>query len=186
MISGLSRWHRQIFPLILASLVLAIDQVSKLWIRGSLSVGESIPEEGLFRLTRVVNQGIIFGLDAPIAVPLAMSLLAVAVSVLIFYRCGLHESALIRLAMGFFVGGALGNMIDRLYFGHVTDFIDVRLWDGLVRSVSNPADLSIMIGITLFLAAIVRLRFSRVPDRAYLIPYMWRRLVQKDCDRNAK
>jgi signal peptidase II len=185
MIGAMPRWHLKVFPLILASLLLAVDQISKFWIRDSLMIGESVPEEGLIRLTRVANQGIIFGLDVPLAVPLLLSLMAIAISVLIFYRYGLHRSALVRLAMGFFVGGTLGNTIDRLYHGQVTDFIDISLWGGLARSVSNPADVCALIGISLFLVAIVRLRFSRVPSQAYLVPYLWRRMTQSDQDSGA-
>ena len=180
---GLPRWRTKVFPLILASLFVAVDQVSKLWIRYGLTAGESIPEEGLVRLTRVANQGIILGLDVPVTLPLLLSTVTIASVLFFFYRFNLHRSTLIRLATAFFVGGALGNMIDRLCYGEVTDFIDVQVWSGPVRSVFNPADLFIMAGIAIMVFLIVRLRL-RMPSEAYLIPYVWRRLLRYQQDRD--
>lgn len=114
--------------LLIAAIVVAIDQTSKLWISSYLPLGESLPETGFLRLTHVQNTGSAFGLFANQGFLLALVAVVGLVVILLFYRHLSQHSVLGTLALGFVFGGALGNLIDRLRFGYVSDFIDVRLW----------------------------------------------------------
>lgn len=114
--------------LIIAAFVVAADQTSKLWIRTHLALGESLPEAGLLRLTHVQNTGSAFGLFANQAFLLTVVAIVGLIVVLLFYRYLSEHGILGTLALGLVFGGAAGNLIDRLRFGYVTDFIDVRLW----------------------------------------------------------
>lgn len=123
---GRGRWVG--WFLLIAAIVVAIDQTSKLWISSHLALGESLPETGFLRLTHVQNTGSAFGLFANQGFLLALVAVVGLVLILLLYRNLSRHSVLGTLALGLVLGGAVGNLIDRLRFGYVTDFIDVRLW----------------------------------------------------------
>jgi signal peptidase II len=129
---------------------LAADQLSKLWVRENLFLGESVPQEGVLRLTHVTNEGIIFGLSAHPALSLILPILVVAAVLFLYYRYPMFHSGLIKIALGLVIGGSLGNLVDRIRFGYVTDFIDLHLWGDFHWPAFNLADLAIVIGIILF------------------------------------
>jgi len=140
-------------------LVLAADQLSKLWVRANLDVwGKSLPQEGILRLTHVQNEGIIFGLSAHQAVPLILTIVVVAAAFLLHYRYAPFHSGLIKIALGLFIGGSLGNLVDRIRLGYVTDFVDIRLWGDFHWPVFNLADSAMVIGIILFVYFLLRLK----------------------------
>ena len=82
--------------------------------------------------------------------------------------------------MGLFVGGCLGNVIDRTVIGGVTDFIDISLSASFGSVVFNLADLCCLTGLVVFSVFLIRLRFVMIPRAQYLIPYLWRRLVEAE------
>jgi signal peptidase II len=143
-------WQSQRVLFLVTLLVLAADQLSKLWVRENLVVGESVPQEGILRLTHVTNEGIIFGLSAHPALSLILPILVVAAVLFLYYEYPMFHSGLIKVALGLVIGGSLGNLVDRLRFGYVTDFIDLRLWGDFRWPAFNLADLAIVIGIILF------------------------------------
>jgi signal peptidase II len=149
-------------PFIIAFSVLTADQLSKLWVRENLALGESIPREGILRLTHVTNSGIIFGIGMPAAVSLILPLVVVGVALFLYYRYSLFNNSLINAAMGFFFGGSLGNLVDRLFFGHVTDFVDIH-WGRFQWPTFNLADMAILLGTLLFIVFIFRLRLRKTP-----------------------
>lgn len=129
-----------------ALLLVAADQVSKQFILVRLPLGDSIPLlPGLFHLTAVRNTGIAFGLfrDNPHLLTLLIGVCVLLL--LVFSRRMTQESFLERLAYGLILGGAVGNLIDRIRFGWVIDFLDFRIWP-----VFNLADSGITIGVVLF------------------------------------
>jgi len=132
--------------LLIAASVVAIDQTSKLWIRSHLPLGESLPESGFLRLTHVQNTGSAFGLFANQAFLLALVAIVGLLMILLFYRYLSEHSILGTLALGLVFGGAVGNLIDRLRFGYVTDFIDVRLWHDFHWPAFNVADSALTVG----------------------------------------
>lgn len=152
------RWISYGAPLIPVSLVLLADQVTKVVVRGNLAEGESVPQEGSLRITHLTNSGIIFGLDAPLAVSLVLPLLVLGVALFLYFRYGPFDGWLVNGAVALFVGGAVGNLLDRLMLGHVTDFFDVRLWGGYHWPAFNVADASILLGAILFIVFVFKLR----------------------------
>jgi signal peptidase II len=136
-------WRDPVPWLVLAA-VLAADQLSKALVIANLHLSESVPATGFFRFTHTWNTGTAFGLFRDYGgVLTVVSFVAVAVLYL-FYRSSPTRPLLMRVAFGMQLGGAFGNLIDRLRLGHVTDFIDVGPWP-----VFNLADSSIVVGIVL-------------------------------------
>ncbi len=154
------RWISYAAPSVPASLVLLADQVTKVVVRANLTEGESVPQDGFIRITHLTNSGIIFGLDAPLAVSLVLPLLVLAAALFLYLRYGPFDGWLVNAAVALFMGGSLGNLLDRLIFGHVTDFFDVRLWTGYHWPAFNVADVGILLGAILFIVFVFRLRSS--------------------------
>lgn len=138
------RWRREWPFLGAAALILALDQASKYLVRANLALGESIPSQGWLRLTHISNTGASFGLFSgrsfALAITGAIGILALA----LYYKYLSSRGALIRAALGLQLGGATGNLIDRLRLGYVTDFFDVGAWP-----VFNLADSGIVVGVAL-------------------------------------
>lgn len=139
-----------------ALVVVALDQWTKSWVRDNLSLGESLPQIGSVRLTHITNTGSVFGLfsDQTVVLIIATLLILLLVPFFIHYILTNHPSSVTRLgtvSLGLILGGATGNLIDRLRFGYVTDFIDVRLWADFHWPAFNLADTSIVIGTLVFI-----------------------------------
>lgn len=133
-------------PILIAALVVLVDQLSKLPIETTLPLHSSwapLAAYGhLLRFTHVSNTGAAFGLFP--GASQIFTLIAVVVTLVItVYNYSLPRGyRLLRLGLGLQVGGALGNLIDRLRLGHVTDFLDVG-----PLPVFNLADVSIVTGV---------------------------------------
>jgi len=83
------------------------------------------------------------------------------VAALFFYlRYTLCNSRLVKIALGLLVGGSLGNLVDRVRLGYVTDFIDIRLWGDFHWPAFNLADLAIVVGVILLVYFLQGLRKS--------------------------
>jgi signal peptidase II len=137
------------------ALVVLFDQLTKFIIRANLSLGESVPSQGFVRFTYYENSGTIFGLFPSATVILTVvSFLAIGF-LIYFFRTQRSPGLVMRIAIGILLGGAVGNLIDRLFKGEVTDFVDVGRWP-----IFNIADASITVGI--FLLVVVS---SFAPDK---------------------
>ena len=148
----------------LAVLVFLTDQLTKYLVREFLEFHESFPDQGFFRFTHTFNTGSAFGLFQDQNMPLIMvSVVGITVLVLI-YRSQLRPSNLLRLSLGLQLGGAAGNLLDRLRLGHVTDFVDVGSWP-----IFNLADASIVTGLAL-LAWIFLVANGRSQKGAEVLP----------------
>jgi signal peptidase II len=148
------KWRNVVFFLT-TLLVLAADQFTKMGIR-TAPEGHLIFEKGIFRIIHVSNSGAIFGLfQGQTAAIIAMSSIGiVALMLYILFVCrhfSILDSILSRLALGLILGGALGNLIDRLRLGGVTDFISIGFWPAF-----NVADMAITAGIIVFAYALLR------------------------------
>ncbi len=127
----------------------AADQLSKLWVRSSLALGESVPLLGPVRLNHVANPGAVFGLPAPSLV--LVGLVAVIMIVLLLsYRQPYFDGWLLRPVLGMLLGGGVGNLIDRLRLGYVTDFVDLQVWP-----VFNLADSVIVAGTAVLMYSLM-------------------------------
>ncbi len=143
------RWWNVVFFLT-ALLVMAADQLSKFWVRSNLTIGESLPETGLFQLTHVHNTGAVFGSfqnqSLLLTIIASIAVISLPLLVLLFSRrFTFLNGKLSALALGLILGGTAGNLIDRLHQGYVTDFIDIGIWPTF-----NIADSSLVIGVILF------------------------------------
>lgn len=151
-----AKWWNVIFFFTTALLVVAADQFSKLWIRSNLALGESLFEVGFFRLTYVRNTGAAFGLfrDQAFALAIVGLVFVAALLVYVFFfhrKFPLLDNRLGKLALGLVLGGTVGNIIDRIYLGHVTDFIAVSIWP-----VFNIADPAIVVGVIILAYFLLR------------------------------
>jgi signal peptidase II len=131
-----------------AGFVLTLDQLSKYIIEATLPLYQSwAPSEAIapyFRLTHTSNTGIAFGL-LPAGSSFFVWTSAIVALAIVIYNYGLPaQEVKLRLALGLQLAGALGNLVDRLRLGHVTDFLDFGPWP-----VFNVADLSVVIGALL-------------------------------------
>jgi signal peptidase II len=157
----LAKWN--IIFIIIACLVVTLDQLSKQWIRSHLALGQSIPEDGFFRLTHVENTGAAFSIFSGRADTLALVSIFGAVLILLYafvFSRNLTSlnTRFSKIALGLMLGGTIGNLIDRISMGRVTDFFDVGTFP-----VFNIADSCLDIGVVIF--AISLLIASRTPDK---------------------
>lgn len=164
-------WARWAVTLLVAAVVVALDQWSKRLIEVNIPLGGSlVPFPALdpwFKLVHWTNTGAAFGLlqgQAPLFVAIA---LVVIVAVLIYSRQLPADSWAVRICLGLMLGGAIGNLIDRLQqSGHVTDFLLFSLPVGN-RLYSwpawNVADASIVVGTILLGILLLRSEHAKAP-----------------------
>ncbi len=145
---GMLKW------LWLSVLAIALDQASKLIINGSMQLYESIPLLPFFNLTYVHNKGAAFSFlsEAGGWQRWFFAALALIISVILsvwLARLKKHET-LLALALSLVLGGAVGNLIDRLAYGYVIDFLDVY-YENWHWPAFNIADSAITLGVALML-----------------------------------
>jgi signal peptidase II len=138
---------------VVAAFVVLIDQLSKYLVRTQLEVGQSwdiVPWLApILRITHVTNTGVVFGLF-PGAGTLLTAISATVVVVILVYHWRLpSEQWLVRVVLALPLGGAVGNLVDRLSRGFVVDFIDLRFWPLHEWPIFNLADTSIVTGVML-------------------------------------
>ena len=136
---------------------LPADQITKYFVNENLVYSDKVTVvDGLFYLTHVRNTGAAFGIFSDAAPALRMflfigvSLVAMAI-ILSFYRKLAPGDRLSALALGLILGGASGNLIDRIQFGEVIDFLHVRLWGGYSWPDFNLADSFIVVGVAILI-----------------------------------
>jgi len=128
-----------------AGIVFIADRLTKYFIIKSLALGQSIKVlPGIFHITPVFNNGAAFGLLQNCSIFfIVFSFAAIALILLIIFKA--HQiDTLFAASLALILGGAAGNLIDRLKFGYVIDFLDFRIWP-----VFNIADSCISIGVAL-------------------------------------
>ncbi|MFC1902267.1 signal peptidase II [Chloroflexota bacterium] len=139
-------WREVVFGGI-GLLVILADQISKEWIRSNLGIGQILFDLGFFRIVHVYNTGAAFGIFKGHSLTLTI-VAATGVVVILFLvfllrsRWSLLDSMVVRSGIGLVIGGTVGNLIDRLRLGHVTDFIDFKVWPAF-----NIADSAVTIGV---------------------------------------
>ena len=148
-VSGRPIWR--VF-LTLAATILAADQLTKAWLTSLLAPGESVRVfDDLVRLVHGQNAGGLFGLFQGQALPFAV-VSVVVVGLIVAYHARSGRNPYLSITLGLLLGGALGNLLDRLRLGYVVDFVDAGI--GSVRWYTfNVADAAISFAILLLLAA---------------------------------
>ena len=126
-----------------AFIVILLDQLTKLIITNSLELNQSIPIiKNIFHLTYLTNTGSVFGVLKGWQLPLIFFSVAVIGAVLYYLGEIKEKERALQFFMGFILGAAIGNLIDRILYGHVIDFLDFRIWP-----VFNVADSFITISV---------------------------------------
>ena len=120
----------------------AFDQITKVIVRESLDRGEHWELASFFRFSHITNDGAAFGLLDNMNTLLAVTTVVVIVVLAIYYFVPPLDHWLPRLGLALILGGALGNLIDRLYQGRVTDFINFSHYPAF-----NLADSGITLGV---------------------------------------
>lgn len=144
-----------------ALVVIVLDQLTKAWIMGGLDLREMghiqvLPP--LFNLTWVENRGVSFGLFGDGSARWMLSAFSIAVAGILGWWALKADRRLLITAIGLIMGGALGNVIDRIRFGFVVDFLDIsgpHLFLGSMKInfpwIFNVADSAICIGVVLLI-----------------------------------
>ena len=132
----------------LSVLMVVLDQLSKHWARGALIPGEPMPfVPGVLQLTLVRNTGAAFSLFRESSLLLGLLSFAVAVGVSIWIWREARRGLWMGLALGFLLGGTIGNGIDRWRLGHVTDFLELV---PIQFPIFNWADIAINLAVLCF------------------------------------
>ena len=160
------RWRRDLVFFVIAAVIVALDQFTKSLVRNNLALYESWPDDWeLIRIYHVTNSGAAFGiLQGQTSFLIVTSLLGLG-AIVLYYIYPPMEHGIIRVALGMQLGGALGNLIDRVRLGEVTDFVDVGTFPTF-----NVADSSISVSITVVLIFFLFQEVDsakRPPDRVH-------------------
>jgi signal peptidase II len=144
-------------------IIVILDQVSKLLTENNLSLGQSSPIiKNIFHLSLVHNTGAAFGIFKNQTLFFILTSV-VAIMLILFNLKNSHLSKqprIYQIALSLILGGALGNLIDRLRFGYVVDFLDFRIWP-----VFNIADSCVTIGAILLAYSILREAKSNIKNQ---------------------
>lgn len=151
-----SRWKRDLTFFLIAVTVIILDQFTKELVRSNLNYGEVWDREfGPLRIIHVWNSGAAFGiLQGQTSFLIMMSMFGLG-AIALYYIYPPMDHGLIRIALGMQLGGAIGNLIDRVRLGHVTDFVDVGEFPTF-----NVADACISISIVIVLGFFVLEEFN--------------------------
>jgi signal peptidase II len=139
----------------LAVVVVVLDQLAKAWIVGNVAPGQVVDVVGSWvRLILSHNNGALFGLFSSSATLFGIGSLAVLV-LIVWYHARAPRNLLLSIALGLLLGGAVGNLVDRLRIGYVVDFVDIGL--GTLRFFTfNVGDSAISTAILLLLVIAIR------------------------------
>ncbi len=155
-------WRRWTLFAVIAIAVVVLDQLAKAWVVANLAVLQSVQLIGdLVRIIHVRNSGILFGMLPQSAGAFAIVSLIV-VGLIVFYHAKAGRGLLVTVALGLLLGGALGNLLDRLHYGYVVDFVDMGI--GAWRFYTyNLADAAISTAIVLLIGMAI---FPKLGDWA--------------------
>ena len=140
------------YLIIVVFVVVMLDQITKYMIVSNMTEGMSIPIiDQVFHLTFVLNPGAAFGMLEHNSEFFIIMAIVVLMFVVYMRKKILEEPLPIQIGIALFVGGALGNLIDRMKTGLVVDFFDFRIWP-----VFNIADIAICLGVGVMIWSIIR------------------------------
>jgi len=146
--------------IITASLVIIADQATKFIIRANMKLYDSIPViKNFFSITYIENSGISFGMlgtgNSEVIRYVLIGVIFIAMcAITAYWYTYRNKSFWYNLACGLILGGALGNFIDRVFIGRITDFLEVG-YKNLTWPVFNVADSGVTVGVTVFIIYIL-------------------------------
>jgi signal peptidase II len=156
-----SKFQARLPYIMLVVATLGLDRWTKSIIQARFALNESISViDGLFNITYVRNTGVAFGIFSTITSPaksvlLSLFTLVAAIVVVVYSLNTPVRNRLLQISLGLILGGALGNLYDRLHFGYVVDFLEFYIRDYHWPSF-NVADSAISIGVCLLAIEIIR------------------------------
>ena len=137
---------------LIAGSALLLDQFVKSVIQQKMQEGLSIPVlPGIFHITYILNPGAAFGLFEEQQWLFILVAVLLVLGVAVLFRQLLQQPPVMRFGAALLVGGALGNLMDRIRLGKVVDFLDFRIWP-----IFNVADIAICVGVGLILLAMFK------------------------------
>lgn len=139
--------------------MVGLDQLTKWFVRLSVDYGDSIPESGLIRIVHVTNSGAAFGLFQNAGPLLVVTGVIGLVAILVYFFNPGFAHPFMRAGLALMLGGAIGNLIDRMARGEVVDFIKVPNWPAF-----NVADSAISIGVLLLIWTMLRETDTRTDE----------------------
>ncbi len=126
-----------------ALFIVFLDQITKFLIKQNLQLNQSIPIiKNILHLTYITNTGSAFGLFKGLNVFFILFSIIVVIAIFYYIKKIVKSEKLLQFAIGLLLGGTIGNLIDRILYGAVIDFIDFRIWP-----VFNVADSAVTISI---------------------------------------
>jgi signal peptidase II len=140
------------------AIVVVLDQVTKALVRDGIAIGEEDSVLPAVTLVHVRNSGVAFGAFSGGGL-IVVALVAAALTALLFYFFTHLDRRLVWLPTGMLLGGSIGNLIDRVRDGAVTDFVKLPAWPAF-----NVADIAITFGVLVLLWVIEQQDDARAPD----------------------
>ena len=138
---------KNIFVFSIALSIVILDQLAKFLIRKNFQLNESVPViKNALHLTYITNTGSAFGLFKGLNLFFVIFSIAVIIVIFHYLKKILKIEKLLQFAVGLLLGGTIGNLIDRLLYGAVIDFLDFRIWP-----VFNIADSAVTISVVLLI-----------------------------------
>ncbi|MCL5985935.1 MAG: signal peptidase II [Actinobacteria bacterium] len=155
--------RNKVFVLLICFIIIGLDQFTKMLVKKYIPLGGTIDVwQGVFDLTHTTNTGVAFGLlQNRQSFVLFSSIIAIVLIVLFLFK--IQHNMLSIFGLGLTLGGALGNMIDRIFLGKVTDFLNFAYWPTF-----NVADSAVVVGFFLLALFLIRgpANSSRAGERA--------------------
>ena len=151
--------------LLYSAAVIALDQLTKHWVVQAFSYGDSLPLTSFFNLVRAHNSGAAFSFLAGAGGwqrLFFITVASVAAAVIFYLLRKHHRQALFSLALSLVLGGALGNLIDRMRWGYVVDFLDF-FYGSYHWPAFNVADMAISGGVILLILESLRKPMDKKP-----------------------
>ena len=134
---------KNIFIFSIALFIISLDQLTKFFIKINFQLNQSIPIiSNILHLTYITNTGSAFGLFKGLNIFFILFSIVVIIIVFYYLKRIKNNEKILQFSAGLLLGGTIGNLIDRLYYGAVTDFIDFRIWP-----VFNIADSAVTISV---------------------------------------
>lgn len=137
--------------LTLCLVIILVDQFSKFYIQSMMSLGMSIPIiPHIFHITYILNPGAAFGILENQRIFFIVIGIFILLAAILFYPKIRQEKFPLKAGSALLLGGAIGNLIDRIQTGYVVDFFDFRIWP-----IFNVADIAIVCGVGLIIYTIL-------------------------------
>jgi len=138
--------------LAISLIIVILDQISKIMVRSTMELHDSIPViNNFFHLTYVTNDGMAFGINFPRGIYIfTIASFLLTLILIAFLWKERNESLIMRISLALIIGGAIGNFIDRFLFKEVVDMFDFVFW-GHHWYIFNVADSAVTVGMFLYI-----------------------------------